>query len=266
MSANPRDNDDLAPLIEGAAALGLALDGAPGLPPERSLLPREGGIAARFARFRALLLDWNARVNLTAITDPAEILRLHFLDALTCVLALPEAARQERIELLDVGSGAGLPGLALAIACPHWHVTSLEATGKKVRFQQAVIDELRLTNANAISGRAEEIGRQPAWREHFDVVTARALASLPTLLEYCAPFVRVGGTIIAPKKGDLMEEIAAGTRAASLLGAQLLAPIPVTLPSLDDGRVLLVARQQRPCPPQYPRPAGAPAKRPLGTA
>lgn len=249
MSAEPRD-DDLAPLVEGVAALGLALDDAQ---------------LASFARFRALLLDWNTRINLTAITDPSEVLTRHFLDALTCVLALPAEQRQTSVKLLDVGSGAGLPGLALAIACPHWRVTSLEATGKKVRFQEAVIAELGLTNARAVAGRAEELGRQPQHRGAYDIVTARALATLPTLLEYCSPFARTSGTIIAPKKGDLAEELAAGARAVSLLGAHLLAPIPVTLPPLNDGRVLLVARQQRPCPPLYPRAAGAPMKRPLGT-
>ena len=248
MSADPPDGD-LAPLVEGAAALGLTLDEAQ---------------LARYSRFRALLLDWNTRINLTAIIEPAEILRLHFLDALTCLLALPESTRQARMTLLDVGSGAGLPGLALAIAVPHWRVMSLEATAKKVRFQQAVIGELDLTNVRAIASRAEELGRQPAHRAAYDIVTARALASLPTLLEYCAPFARPGGTIIAPKKGDLTAEIASGARAAFLLGARLLDPVPVPLPSLADGRVLLVARQQRPCPPQYPRPAGAPTKRPLG--
>jgi 16S rRNA (guanine527-N7)-methyltransferase len=248
MSAESR-NDDLAPLVQGAVALGLALDDAQ---------------LARFERFRALLLDWNTRVNLTAITDPTEVLTRHFLDSLTCVLALPEVAHDQGIELLDVGSGAGLPGLALAIVLPKWQVTSLEATGKKVRFQEAVIGELGLTNARTVTGRAEEVGRAPAHRGAYDVVTARALASLPTLLEYCAPFTRVGGTIIAPKKGELGEEIATGARAAALLGARLLAPVPVNLPSLDDGRVLLVARQEHLCPPLYPRAAGAPLKRPLG--
>lgn len=250
MSANDDGRDEgLTTLVQGAASLGVSLDAAQ---------------VERFARFRELLLDWNTRVNLTAITDPAEVARLHFLDALTCLLALPESARYRPLRLLDVGSGAGLPGLALAVACPAWQVTSLEATGKKVRFQEAVIAALGLENARAVAGRAEEVARKPEWRGRFDVVTARALAALPTLLEYCCPFAKVGGTIIAPKKGELTEELAAGTRAAPLLGAQLLAPIPVTLPALSDQRVLLVARQQHACPPQYPRAAGAPAKRPLG--
>lgn len=247
MSAS--DGDDLAPLAAGAAALGLALDDTQ---------------LARFDRYRALLLDWNTRVNLTAITDPAAIATRHFLDSLTCLLALPAEWRERAFTLLDVGAGAGFPGLALAIALPAWQITLLEATGKKVRFLAAVIADLGLPNATALAGRAEEVAHQPAYRGRFDVVTARAVASLPTLLEYCAPFAKVGGYIVAPKKGDLAEEISRGRRTALALGARLLDPVPVTLPPLADGRVLLTARQERPCPPQYPRPAGAPAKHPLG--
>lgn len=241
----------MSALEEGAAALGLTLD-APQV--------------ERFARYRALLLDWNTRINLTAITDPQEVVTRHFLDSLTCapLLQTAVAASGATPRLLDVGTGAGFPGLPLAIALPEWDVTLLEATGKKVRFLEAVIDELGLTNAHALAGRAEEVAHQANYRGRFNAVTARAVAALPTLLEYCAPFARVGGTIILPKKGDLSAEAAAGRAAADILGARLLDPIPVRLPALADGRVLLVARQQRPCPPQYPRPAGAPVKRPLG--
>lgn len=242
-------DDDLAPLTAGAAALGLTLS-------EEQL--------ARFTGYRALLLEWNARINLTAITDPAAIVTRHFLDSLTCLLALPAEWHERAITLLDVGAGAGFPGLALAIALPAWRVTLVEATGKKVRFLEAVIADLGLPNATAVVGRAEEVAHQPAYRGRFDMVTARALAALPTLLEYCAPFARVGGYVVAPKKGELAEEITRGRRAALALGARLLAPIPVTLPALGDDRLLLAAQQERPCPPQYPRPAGAPAKRPLG--
>ncbi|HUY78900.1 MAG TPA: 16S rRNA (guanine(527)-N(7))-methyltransferase RsmG [Ktedonobacterales bacterium] len=246
--------DDMAPLVAGTAALGVKLD-------DEQL--------ARFVRYRELLLDWNTRINLTAITDPVEVVTRHFLDSLTCALALPADERGDRSRLrtlLDVGSGAGFPGLALAIAFPRWRITLLEATGKKVRFLETVITELGLTHARALAGRAEEVARQRDQRGHYALVVARGLSALPTLLEYCAPFARVGGLIIAPKKGDLAGEIAAGTRAAAQLGAQLRDPITITLPALADGRVLLVAQQQRPCPPTYPRAGGAPLKHPLGEA
>lgn len=243
--------EGLEALVTGAEALGIALDS------ER---------LEWFARLRDLLLDWNTRVNLTAITVPAEVVRLHFLDALTCVLALTSEERAHPLRLLDVGSGAGFPGLPLAIAFPHWRVTLLEATGKKTRFQEAAIEAMGLTNAHALNGRAEELAHAKEHRGQYDVVTARAVAALPTLLEYCAPFVRVGGVVIAPKKGDLAAEAAAGARAAILLGARLLPTINITTPGLaGEGRALLVARQQRTCPPQYPRAGGAPQKRPLGS-
>ena len=239
---------DLRALVEGSAALGIALG--------------EGQVA-RFARYRDLLIEWNARFNLTAITDPAEIVTRHFLDSLTAALGVPAEMRSRALRLLDVGSGAGFPGLALAIAFPAWHVTLLEATSKKVRFLEAAIAELGADNVRALAGRAEEVAHQPAQRGAYDVVTARAVAALPTLLEYCAPFATVGGRLILPKKGSLAEELAAGERAAPLLGARLLDPLPITISPLDDGRVLVLVRQERPCPPLYPRAAGAPVKKPL---
>jgi 16S rRNA (guanine527-N7)-methyltransferase len=244
------DDEGLGVLSEGAARLGIQLDTMQ---------------LAAFARYRQLLLDWNTRMNLTAITAPLEVLIRHFLDSLTCLLALPPIMCRQSLRLLDVGSGAGFPGLALAIACPQWRVTTLEATGKKVDFQQTVIRTLGLTNVTAYAGRAEDLAHQPPHRGAYDVVTARALAALPTVLEYGAPFIRVGGRLIAPKKGDLAQELAQGARVAPLLGAQLLAPIAVSLPLLDDGRVVIVAQQSRLCPPRYPRAQGAPVKRPLGT-
>lgn len=240
----------MEPLRAGAASLGVTL---------------VDDQLARFVALSALLLDWNTRVNLTAITDPAEVVTRHFLDALTCALGLTSEERARPLSLLDVGSGAGFPGLPLAIAFPHWQVTLLEATGKKTRFQEVAITALALTNTRALNGRAEELAHQAAHRGRYDVVTARAVAALPALLEYCLPFARPGGVVIAPKKGDLEEEIVAGARAARLLGARLLAPIPVRIPPLDDGRALLIARAELPCPALYPRAAGAPLKRPLGS-
>jgi len=235
--------------VEGAASLGVPLDDSQ---------------LDQFCRLRDVLLDANTRVNLTAITDPAEVVTRHFLDSLTCLLAVEPAQRARPLRLLDVGSGAGFPGIPLAIAFPAWRVTSLEATGKKARFQREAVAALGLDNVIVLTGRAEELAQQPEHRGRYDLVTARAVAALPTVLEYCCPFACVGGRVIAPKKGDLADEVAAGTRAAALLGAKLLAPIPITVPPLADGRVLVVAQQERMCPEQYPRPSGAPARRPLG--
>ena len=244
------DEDEHLPLLRaGAATMGIALD---------------AGQIEQFERLRALLLDWNSRVNLTAITDPAEVETRHFLDSLTCALALPPHQWSVPLRVLDIGSGAGFPALPLAIAFPRWQVTSLDATGKKVAFQQEAIVTLGLRNVRAVHGRAEELIRQPGERSRYQFVMARAVASLPTLLEYCCPFTYTSCRIVMPKKGDLTDELAVGRRAAELLGASLLDPLPITIPPLDDGRVLVMADQMRRCPSQYPRPAGAPAKHPLG--
>jgi 16S rRNA (guanine527-N7)-methyltransferase len=210
-------------------------------------------------RYREELLDWNTRINLTAITDPEEILIKHFLDSLTLlsVYDRPDA------RLLDIGAGAGFPGLVLKIVRPRWHVTLLEATGKKVTFMQHMIETLQLGDAVAVHGRAEELGHRDEYRAAFDVVTARAVAVLPALLEYSAPFCRVGGRVILPKKGDIAQELAQGKRAAALVGVALEADIPVNLPGLSDGRRLLVWRQVKPCPARFPRSSAVMAKQPL---
>ncbi len=212
-------------------------------------------------RYCQELLDWNTRINLTAITNPEEVWLKHFLDSfsLLSVYDKPQA------RLLDIGSGAGFPGLPLKIVCPEWHVTLLEATGKKVAFLRHMIDLLQLTNVIAIHGRAEELAHKPEYRATFDLVTARAVASLPTLLEYTAPFCKVNGLIVLPKKGELAEELVQGKRAAHLVGTILKADVPVTLPGLDDGRRLLVWEQKTLCPAQFPRGGGVMAKKPLGS-
>lgn len=213
----------------------------------------------QFLLYRQELLDWNIRFNLTAITDPEEVLLRHFLDSLSLLLVYNE----QRARLLDIGSGAGFPGLVLKIVRPDWQVTLLEATGKKVTFLRHMIEILQLTGIEAVHGRAEELAHKAEYRASFDVVMARAVASLPTLLEYAAPFCRVGGQIILPKKGELVEELAQGKRAARQVGAVLKDDVPVTLPGLEDGRRLLVWEQVRKCPAQFPRSGSAMAKKSL---
>ena len=214
----------------------------------------------QFIHYQQELLDWNTRVNLTSITNPEEVLIKHFLDSLSLLMVYdtPDA------RLLDIGAGAGFPGLPLKIVRPQWHVVLLEATGKKVKFLQHIIETLQLKDVVAVHGRAEELAHRAEYRASFDLVTARAVASLPALLEYAAPFCRMGGQLIFPKKGDLAEELARGKRAASQVGARFKADIPVTLPGLDDGRKLLVWEQVKKCPEQYPRSGGVMAKKPLG--
>jgi len=214
----------------------------------------------QFERYRQELLDWNTHINLTAITDPEEVLVKHFLDSLSLLLAYdnPQA------RLLDIGAGAGFPGLPLKIVRPSWSVVLLEATGKKVTFLQHVIETLQLKEVEAVHGRAEELARKPEYRARFDVVAARAVAALPSLLEYAAPYCQVGGQIILFKKGEITEELEQGKRAAKQLGASFKSDIVVNLPGLEDGRRLLVWEQQKSCPGQFPRSGSQMAKKPLG--
>jgi 16S rRNA (guanine527-N7)-methyltransferase len=242
---------DLSLLKMGAATLGITLD-------TQQL--------ERFRRYGELLLATNERMNLTAITDPEQVQALHFLDALTLIAPIREwATRAERPSpiLLDVGSGAGLPGLALKIALPELRVTLLDATGKRIRFLQETIAALDLEGIGAVQGRAEELGRDPDWREQYDLVTARALARLPTLLEWCLPFARIGGLVLSPKAGDLTAELVEGERAAAILGGQVRAPLPITLPELP-GRTIVPIEKVQYTPPRYPRGGGQPSREPLG--
>lgn len=242
---------DLTVLETGARALGVALDGTQ---------------LDQFRQYGELLLDWNERMNLTAITDPAQVQALHFLDALSLVPAIRawcRAAGYDDPTLIDIGSGAGLPGIPLKIALPRLRVTLLDATGKRVRFLQQAIDDIGLRGIGAVQGRAEELARDAEWREWFDLVTARAVARLPTLLEWCLPFARAGGLLLAPKAGNLAEEIAQGQRAAATLGGRLREAQPVALPELP-GRVVVPIDKTAPTPPHYPRGGGLPSKQPLG--
>ena len=240
-------------LARGAAALGLPLGAAQ--------------LEAYEVYFRELIA-WNQRANLTAITDYEEVQQKHFLDSLT--VALPLVRRWgagERLghrALVDVGTGAGFPGLALKIAFPALRVTLIEATGKKVRFLEHVVATLGVEDVRVVWGRAEELAHQPEHRERYDVATARAVASLASLAELLLPFVRIGGLAIAPKKGDIAAEVDAARHAVAVTGGAVAEIVPVRLPELPDERALVVLAKERPTPPTYPRPAGVPARRPLG--
>ncbi|HEY7416104.1 MAG TPA: 16S rRNA (guanine(527)-N(7))-methyltransferase RsmG, partial [Ktedonobacteraceae bacterium] len=170
---------------------------------------------------------------------------------------------RERARVLDIGSGAGFPGIPLKIVRPQWQVTLLEATGKRVNFLRHIIAALQLDGIDVIQGRAEEIGRRSEYRAAFDLVTARAVAALTTLLEYCAPFCCVDGRMLLPKKGQIADELTRGKQAASQLGAILEADVAVDLPGLADERRLLVWKQQKLCLAKYPRSGAAMAKHAL---
>jgi 16S rRNA (guanine527-N7)-methyltransferase len=214
--------------------------------------------------YRDLLLEWNQKFNLTAITDPKLVERRLFFDAWRMLPAIDNVTGGEPAKLIDVGSGAGFPGLALKIARPALEVTLLEATGKKVGFLRHVIETLGFTGVDAIHGRAEELGLDPNHRERYDLATARAVASLPALIELCTPFLRVGGRALFPKSEDVGHELREGAKAAEELGVTIVSADP--LPEIDGERVtrlVIVDRMVR-TPLRYPRRAGIPAREPLG--
>lgn len=211
-----------------------------------------------FELYQRELVAWNQRVNLTAITTRDEIIVKHFLDSLSVTLALPTST----VSLIDIGSGAGFPGVPLKIAFPTVRVTLLEATGKKIEFLKHIINQLALSDTHAVHGRAEELARDAKHREKYDAAVGRAVAELPTLLEYAMPFVRVGGVCIAQKGVDVDEEVHRAERAITELGGRLNAIVPVQLPGLGP-RHLIVLKKIAATPDKYPRSAGAPKKKPL---
>lgn len=231
--------------------------------PEVITPPPTEAQVAQFARYAELLAEWNERVNLTAIADPEGIVVKHFLDSLSVLAALDPISRDE-LRLIDVGTGAGFPGMALAIMRPRWQVTLLEATRKKVDFLALVAQELGLTNVATLWGRAEEMGQAREQREKYDAAVARAVAELPVLAEYCLPFVQVGGRWVAQKGARVEEEVQGARNALGQLGGRLLGVEEVTVPGLEEeARALVIVEKVRPTPATFPRRPGTPSKRPL---
>lgn len=227
-------------------------------------VPLDGDRIARFGAYRDLLLDRNARTNLTAVRDPIGVERRLFLDALLMVPTLDRlraAHGRAGFRLVDIGSGAGFPGLAIKIARPDLDVTLVEATGKKVAFLDEAIVALGLDGVTAIHGRAEVLGHDPVHRGGYDLATARAVASLPALLELCAPFLTIGGSALFPKGEAIAEERRAAHHAATILGVRLVAE-----ETLAEGTRLVRVDKLRTTPRRYPRRPGTPARDPLGAS
>ena len=229
------------------------------------------GQVAAFDEYSRELHDWNARFNLTAITEPEQVEVRHYLDSLALAPALAaldgvplQTLLGRNLRAADVGAGAGLPGLALRIVWPRLNLTCIEATGKKVRFMEHVSSTLGLSEVSFVQGRAEELALRPPHREAYDLVMARAVATLPTLVEYLLPLARRGGRVVAYKGSAAHEEALAAEEAIRLLGGQLRKLIPVEVPGLAETRVIVVIDKVRPTPDAYPRSRGLPRKQPLG--
>jgi 16S rRNA (guanine527-N7)-methyltransferase len=219
--------------------------------------------AAAFDVYLRELLDWNTRINLTAITDPQQVVVRHFLDSLSIASII---TFDEGDKLIDVGTGAGFPGLALAIAFPQVKVTLLEATAKKLTFCQHIANTLKLRNVRTVHARAEEVGQMPQHRAQYDIVTARAVARLPILLEYTLPLAKVNGFVVAFKGGTAQTEVDDSAAALAALGGEVQPIVHVPLPNVEDPHYLVAVVKYKSTPRIYPRSAGKPVKEPIGAA
>jgi len=213
-----------------------------------------------FRRYASELIAWNEHHNLTAITDPQDIEIKHFLDSLTCLLAIKPKPGDR---VADVGSGAGFPGLPLRIVSPQIQLTLVEATGKKAEFCRHVVRELGLEGVEVIHARVEDVGHQPGHREAYDWAVARAVAQLPVLVEYMLPLLRVGGRMVALKGETGPAEAQAAGEALRMLGGHVDSLIPIELPRVPESRYLVVISKRSATSPAYPRRPGKPVKDPL---
>lgn len=214
----------------------------------------------QFLTYYEMLIEWNEVMNLTAITDYDDVMKKHFIDSISIIKAYD---LNRNISLIDVGTGAGFPGLALKIAYPDLKVTLLDSLNKRINFLDAVIDKLGLTGVEAIHGRAEDFAKPGKLREQYDLCVSRAVANLSTLSEYCIPFIKTGGKFIPYKSEKIGEEMAEASNAISILGGKISGQIEFTLPDSDIYRNFVIIDKIKNTPKKYPRKAGMPTKEPL---
>jgi 16S rRNA (guanine527-N7)-methyltransferase len=223
-------------------------------------LPLTARQVAMLTTYEAQLLEWNQKFNLTAIRDSESIRAKHFLDSLSCALAWREHPPRR---LIDVGTGAGFPGLVLKILYPAMRLTLVESVGKKANFCRHIVQTLGLEGVEVLTARAEDVGRLPQHREKYDWAVARAVAQLPVLSEYLLPLVQVGGAMLAQKGESGPAEAQSAEKAFKLLGGNLRQLVHVTLPGVVEERYLVIVDKVAATPPAYPRKAGIPGKTPL---
>lgn len=233
-------------LIEGAKELGVVLTSKQ---------------VKQFMQYKSLLVEWNQKMNLTAITEDYEVITKHFLDCLTAHQAIDLNTVNT---VVDIGTGAGFPGLVLKIAFPHLQITLVDSLKKRLTFLETVIDTLNLDGICCIHSRAEDLGKQKQYRESFDICASRAVAHLAILSEYTLPFVKVGGYLIALKGQKLEEELQDSKRAVKVLGGSLEKAVQATIPFTDIHHRIALIKKVKPSPKQYPRKAGEPTKAPIG--
>ena len=230
---------------------------------EANDIPAVTGLAEKLNIYLDLLREWNNQMDLTAVLDDEETVDRHFIDSLT---VLKTGLIAEASSLIDVGTGAGFPGLVLAMAKPELRVTLLDAQQKRLAFLQAVCEATGTTNAVIVHARAEDGARKKEFREQFDIAAARALAPVDVLSEYLLPYVRIGGCALCWKGPAMKEELTSGRRAAHLLGGSLEMPVSCPVAGREWDHLILPIRKVQSTPKQYPRKAGTPKQKPLGNA
>lgn len=216
----------------------------------------------QFIWYYEILMEWNSFMNLTAITDFDEVVKKHFVDSVSLVKALPDI-RKKKYTLIDIGTGAGFPGIPLKIIFPNLKILLLDSLNKRISFLNEVIDKLELAEIDAVHGRAEDYAKKKEFRENFDICVSRAVANLSTLSEYCIPFVKCNGYFISYKSEKISEEFDSADRAIKILGGKYERQVEFYLPDSDIYRNLIVIKKKETTPSKYPRKAGVPSKEPI---